>query len=92
MLSGGQIFGRLASRSEAVNIYRLFIDCNIFFYFSKGAHMNPAVTLALALTRQVTPLRAALFVAAHCGGGIAGAALLYGYVVKVLNLQPLLLK
>lgn len=40
--------------------------------------MNPAVTLALVLTRQVTPLRAALFVAAHCGGGIAGAALLYG--------------
>ena len=47
-----------------------------FFSFT-GAHLNPAVTIALALTRQVSPLRATLFVIAHCGGGIAGAALLY---------------
>lgn len=43
-----------------------------------GAHMNPAVTVAMAVTRHVSPLRAAMFVAAQCGGGIAGAALLYG--------------
>ncbi|GFG36345.1 hypothetical protein Cfor_08608, partial [Coptotermes formosanus] len=43
-----------------------------------GAHVNPAVTVAMAVTRNVTPLRALMFVTAQCGGGIAGAALLYG--------------
>ncbi|XP_075552668.1 lens fiber major intrinsic protein-like [Dermacentor variabilis] len=43
-----------------------------------GAHMNPAVTLAAFATRKVSPLRALLYVTAQCGGGIAGAALLYG--------------
>ncbi|GLG96440.1 Neurogenic protein big brain [Gryllus bimaculatus] len=43
-----------------------------------GAHLNPAVTAALAVARRVTPLRALMFAVAQCGGGIAGAALLYG--------------
>lgn len=43
-----------------------------------GAHANPAVTAAMAVTRNVTPLRALVFVTAQCGGGIAGAALVYG--------------
>ncbi|XP_076067533.1 MIP channel family protein big brain isoform X2 [Oratosquilla oratoria] len=43
-----------------------------------GGHLNPAVTLALAVTRRVSPLRAAMYVLAQLGGGIAGAALLYG--------------
>lgn len=43
-----------------------------------GAHVNPAVTVAMAVTRHVSPLRAAMYVTAQCGGGIAGAALLYG--------------
>ncbi|XP_071441532.1 neurogenic protein big brain [Hetaerina americana] len=43
-----------------------------------GAHMNPAVTVAMATTRNISLLRAAMFVTAQCGGGIAGAALLYG--------------
>ncbi|XP_069704193.1 neurogenic protein big brain-like isoform X2 [Periplaneta americana] len=43
-----------------------------------GAHVNPAVTVAMAVTRNITPLRALMFVTAQCGGGIAGAALLYG--------------
>ncbi|XP_075751435.1 lens fiber major intrinsic protein-like [Rhipicephalus microplus] len=43
-----------------------------------GAHMNPAVTLAAFATRKVSSLRALLYVTAQCGGGIAGAALLYG--------------
>ncbi|KAK3912015.1 Neurogenic protein big brain, partial [Frankliniella fusca] len=42
-----------------------------------GAHANPAVTAAMAVTRSITPLRALMFVTAQCGGGIAGAALLY---------------
>lgn len=43
-----------------------------------GGHVNPAVTVSLAVTRRVSPLRAAMFVLAQLGGGIAGAALLYG--------------
>ncbi|KAJ1527899.1 hypothetical protein ONE63_007834 [Megalurothrips usitatus] len=43
-----------------------------------GAHANPAVTAAMAVTRNVSPLRALMFMTAQCGGGIAGAALLYG--------------
>ena len=44
----------------------------------KGAHVNPAVSLAMAVTKKISPLRASLFVIAQCGGGVAGAALLYG--------------
>ena len=43
-----------------------------------GAHMNPAVTLAMTLIRQVSPLRSILYMAAQCGGGIAGTALVKG--------------
>lgn len=43
-----------------------------------GAHLNPALTLAMLATRRITPLRAFLYVTAQCGGAIAGSALLYG--------------
>ncbi len=43
-----------------------------------GAHLNPAVTLAMLVTRNVTPLRAACYTLAQLCGGIAGAAILYG--------------
>ncbi|XP_064473014.1 neurogenic protein big brain-like isoform X2 [Ornithodoros turicata] len=46
-----------------------------------GAHLNPAVTLAMVATRKVSPLRALLYITAQCGGAIAGAALLYGVTV-----------
>ncbi|KAJ9583749.1 hypothetical protein L9F63_021912 [Diploptera punctata] len=46
-----------------------------------GAHVNPAVTIAMLVTRNITPLRALMFATAQCGGGIAGAALLYGITV-----------
>jgi glycerol uptake facilitator-like aquaporin len=45
---------------------------------STGGHVNPAVSVSFALSRKVSPLRAALYIAAQCGGGIAGAAMLYG--------------
>ena len=48
------------------------------FWRVSGAHMNPAVTLAHASTRKISPLRCLLYVTAQCGGAIAGAALLYG--------------
>lgn len=43
-----------------------------------GAHINPAVTFGMAIIGAVSPLRAAMYITAQCGGGIAGAALLYG--------------
>ena len=38
-----------------------------------GAHLNPAVTLSLAATRQLAPRIAAGYIAAQVAGGIAGA-------------------
>jgi len=40
-----------------------------------GAHLNPAVTLAVAATRELTPRLAAGYIAAQIVGGIAGAML-----------------
>nr|CAD7441467.1 unnamed protein product [Timema bartmani] len=53
-------------------------DCSNGGLIVAGAHVNPAVTVAMAVTRNVSALRAFMFVTAQCGGGIAGAALLYG--------------
>ena len=43
-----------------------------------GGHFNPAITFAMMVTCKVTPLRGLFYIIAQCGGGIAGAALLYG--------------
>ncbi|EAT43849.1 AAEL004741-PA [Aedes aegypti] len=51
------------------------------FLHVSGAHINPAVTISLAITRMISPLRAILYMIAQCGGSIAGAALLYGVTV-----------
>ncbi|KAL7040605.1 hypothetical protein ACKWTF_000455 [Chironomus riparius] len=48
------------------------------FLHVSGAHINPAVTLACFVTRLISPLRMTMYIAAQLGGGIAGAALLYG--------------
>ena len=47
-----------------------------------GGHINPAVTLALAVTGNVTPTRAALYLIFQLLGGLAGGAILYGAVGK----------
>lgn len=54
------------------------IKKNSFFSCYLGAHINPAITLGMAVIRAISPLRAAMYITAQCGGGIAGAALLYG--------------
>lgn len=43
-----------------------------------GGHMNPAVTVALLVTRHITLTRGAAYVMAQCLGGLAGAGILYG--------------
>ncbi len=43
-----------------------------------GAHMNPAVTVAMLVTRNVSLLRAVCYVLAQCVGGVTGAGILYG--------------
>ncbi|KAF7385495.1 neurogenic protein big brain [Vespula maculifrons] len=50
----------------------------LIFGHVSGAHVNPAVSISFSLCRRISPLRAALYIAAQCGGGIAGAAMLYG--------------
>ena len=47
-----------------------------------GGHINPAVTLALAVTKNITPSRAVLYVFFQMLGGLSGGALLYGAVGK----------
>ncbi|XP_046964031.1 neurogenic protein big brain isoform X1 [Vanessa cardui] len=51
------------------------------FAHISGAHVNPAVSVALCVRRRVSPLRTALYVAAQCGGAIAGSAAIYGVSV-----------
>lgn len=46
-----------------------------------GAHINPAVTIAMGIIKRISVLRSCLFILAECGGGIAGAAFLYGVTV-----------
>lgn len=43
-----------------------------------GAHVNPAVSLAMLVTKRISLIRAVMFVLAQCGGAVAGAAFLYG--------------
>lgn len=47
-----------------------------------GGHINPAVTLSMAITKQITPLRAAAYVLAQIVGAIIGAGILRGCVGK----------
>lgn len=50
------------------------------YNFFAGAHINPAISVSMMVSRKITPFRGMLFVAAQSGGAIAGAALLYGLV------------
>ncbi|XP_048581263.1 aquaporin-9 isoform X2 [Nematostella vectensis] len=50
-----------------------------------GAHMNPAVTLALAVTRRFQWRRVAFFWAAQLTGAFVGAACVYGVYYDALN-------
>jgi len=53
----------------------IFVLIHIFGHIS-GAHINPAVTLALVLARQVPPLRGFAYLCAHVTGSIAASGVL----------------
>ncbi|KAJ6648195.1 Neurogenic protein big brain [Pseudolycoriella hygida] len=57
------------------------------FSHISGAHINPSITMGMAVIRAISPLRAAMYITAQCGGGIAGAALLYGRDVDVIDIS-----
>ncbi|KAH1030035.1 neurogenic protein big brain [Dendroctonus ponderosae] len=52
-----------------------------FFAHVSGAHVNPAVTIAMGLIKRISLLRTCMFMISQCGGAIAGAAFLYGVTV-----------
>lgn len=71
-----QCFGHISGERKiyfGLSESKLYLNC-------VGAHVNPAVTIAKGLTKGVSVLRTVLFIVAQCGGAIAGAAFLYGYV------------
>lgn len=45
-----------------------------------GGHINPAVTLAFAITKKISLLRAALYITAQVGGAILGS-----FIVSVVS-------
>ena len=61
-----------------VNAFALFFLIQTLWVVS-GAHFNPAVTVALAATRQIRPPDAVIYVVAQLAGAVAAALL-----VKVL--------
>lgn len=54
-----------------------------------GCHLNPAVSIALLVTRTITPLRTVLFVLAQCLGAIVGASILYGLTPNDIRIHGL---
>ncbi|XP_018330035.1 aquaporin AQPAn.G isoform X2 [Agrilus planipennis] len=43
-----------------------------------GAHVNPAVTVAMVVTRNIGILKGVLYIVAQCLGSLAGSAILFG--------------
>jgi MIP family channel proteins len=57
-----------------VHLFALFVLIQTLAVVS-GAHLNPAVTTAMTLLRQIKPSDAGIYVIAQLAGGIAGAFL-----------------
>ena len=56
----------------------VIISLTTVFHPVSGAHINPAISLAMLLIRRVSPIRAIGHVVAQCGGAIAGASVVLG--------------
>ncbi|KAH3868507.1 aquaporin AQPAn.G-like [Dreissena polymorpha] len=50
-----------------------------------GGHMNPAVSIAMAVAMEISPLRAVMYTAAQCLGGMLGSLLLKGVTPSYLH-------
>lgn len=48
------------------------------FSHVSGAHVNPAVTAAMLVTKKVSFAKAVFYVLAQCIGAVVGTAILYG--------------
>lgn len=48
------------------------------FKVFRGAHLNPAFSIALMAIQKISAARCLLYITAQCGGAIAGAAILFG--------------
>jgi glycerol uptake facilitator protein len=57
-----------------VHVFVLFMLIQTLAVIS-GAHFNPAVTIAIAVVRQIRPPEALIYVVLQCAGGICGALL-----------------
>lgn len=68
-----QCFGHISGKLFFFSFFFMLIKL-----FVTGAHINPAVTLAMVITKRLTFVRSTMFIIAQCGGGIAGAAFIYG--------------
>ena len=66
-----QVYTALGTGLAMITLYHAFSPVS-------GGHFNPAITMAMMITKRISMLRAALYVCAQCGGAIAGAALVYG--------------
>merc|ERR1711908_263287 len=71
-----QFFGGLKDAGATGNglILVVLVYCTAA---SSGGHLNPAVTLALTVTKQIPPLKMLIYWAAQFSGGIIGAAFYY---------------
>jgi glycerol uptake facilitator-like aquaporin len=70
-LSGGNV--ALALLANAIATGGALVALILAFGPISGAHMNPAVTLALAFTRDASPRDLPLYVVAQCAGAVLGA-------------------
>jgi glycerol uptake facilitator protein len=53
----------------------------ITFGAASGGHFNPAITLAAAAVRRITPIDAVVYILAQLSGGVLGALMVKGFLL-----------
>ena len=85
------VFAKIKSSRKFPNLQYFILYFQIAFTFGlmitvliqmfghvSGGHMNPAVSIAMAAALKISPVRALLYTAAQCVGGIFGSLILKG--------------
>jgi len=86
--SNGQPFVNTANLTFIATAFGLSLLVNVWiFYRVSGAVFNPAITLALALTGGIKPMRAVVFSVAQIVGGITAAGLIHALMSGPLNVN-----